>query len=59
MLPVLGIDPRRFEYTWVSASEGQRWQHVVDAFTRQIHELGPARHLPDAPELDILTQQAG
>ena len=25
-LPVLGIDERRFEYTWVSASEGQRWQ---------------------------------
>ncbi|MCQ2444655.1 MAG: hydrogenase iron-sulfur subunit, partial [Mailhella sp.] len=24
-LPVLGIDPRRFAYTWVSASEGQRW----------------------------------
>jgi Coenzyme F420-reducing hydrogenase, delta subunit len=27
-LPTLGIDPRRFEYTWVSASEasaGSRW----------------------------------
>ena len=28
-LPIIGIDPRRFEYTWVSASEGQRWQIVV------------------------------
>ena len=27
-LPIIGIDPRRFEYTWVSASEGQRWQAV-------------------------------
>ena len=51
LLPTLGIDPRRFEYTWVSASEGQRWQHVVDTFTKQIHDLGPAPRLQDAPEL--------
>lgn len=47
-LPVLGIDDRRFEYTWVSASEGQRWQKVVKDFTAQIHELGPAPSLEDA-----------
>ncbi len=41
-LPITGIDERRFEYTWVSASEGQRWQHVVTEFTRRIHALGPA-----------------
>ncbi len=40
-LPAFGIDPRRFEYTWVSASEGQRWQQVVSEFTAQIHALGP------------------
>lgn len=40
-LPIIGIDPARFEYTWVSASEGQRWQEVVTKFTEQIHELGP------------------
>ncbi len=44
-LPILGIDPKRFEYTWVSASEGPRWQKVVTAFTEQVHALGPApRH---------------
>ena len=59
LLPVLGIDPRRFEYTWVSASEGQRWQHVVEEFTKQIHALGPARRLPDAPELEALAEQVG
>lgn len=59
LLPVLGIDPRRFEYTWVSASEGQRWQHVVEEFTRQIHSLGPAKHLPEAPELAALVENAG
>jgi coenzyme F420-reducing hydrogenase delta subunit len=54
LLPILGIDPRRFEYTWVSASEGQRWQKVVTKFTEQIHSLGPNRTLPGAPELDWL-----
>ncbi|MDR2050389.1 MAG: hydrogenase iron-sulfur subunit [Deltaproteobacteria bacterium] len=52
LLPTLGIDPRRFEYTWVSASEGQRWQQVVSKFTEQIHSLGPAPRLPGAPELE-------
>ena len=32
-LPVIGINPDRFEYTWVSASEGQRWKDVVTNFT--------------------------
>jgi coenzyme F420-reducing hydrogenase delta subunit len=54
LLPVLGIDPRRFEYTWVSASEGPRWQKVVTDFTAQIHSLGPANFFADAPELDFL-----
>ncbi|MDR0339571.1 MAG: hydrogenase iron-sulfur subunit [Desulfovibrio sp.] len=58
LLPVLGIDPRRFEYTWVSASEGQRWQHVVESFTGQIHALGPSRRLPAAPELEALLSRA-
>ena len=41
-LPIIGIDPRRFQYTWVSASEGQRWRDVVQNFTASIHKLGPA-----------------
>ena len=50
-LPVLGIDERRFEYTWVSASEGQRWQHVVTTFTDRIHKLGPAPRFEDPEPL--------
>ncbi len=49
LLPLLGFDSRRFEYTWVSASEGQRWQHVVTVFTDQIHELGPAPKVSGQP----------
>ncbi|KAF1075122.1 hydrogenase iron-sulfur subunit [Halodesulfovibrio sp. MK-HDV] len=44
-LSVTGIDPERFHYTWVSASEGQRWQDVVTSFTDRIHKLGPAPKL--------------
>ena len=47
-LPVLGIDPARFHYTWVSASEGPRWQKVVTSFTERIHNLGPAPRHADA-----------
>lgn len=50
-LPVLGIDPRRFEYVWVSSSEGQKWKTVVTTFTEQIHELGPAPRIEDAAPL--------
>lgn len=60
-LPIIGIDPRRFEYTWVSASEGQRWQQVVTSFTNQIHKLGPAPHFEDAKpiyEMPNLTPKA-
>jgi coenzyme F420-reducing hydrogenase delta subunit len=51
-LPITGIDERRFEYTWVSASEGQRWQHVVTEFTRRIHELGPAPSFNPKSDVD-------
>jgi len=40
-LPILGVDKGRFEYIWVSASEGSRWRDMVTKFTDTIHELGP------------------
>lgn len=54
-LPILGIDPARFEYTWVSASEGQRWKNVVSSFTERIHSLGPA---PRHQEADFFAGRA-
>jgi F420-non-reducing hydrogenase iron-sulfur subunit len=39
-LPFVGIEPRRLRYVWVSASEGQRWQEIVNEFTQQIKDLG-------------------
>ncbi len=40
-LPILGVDEGRFEYIWVSASEGSRWRDMVTKFTDTIHQLGP------------------
>ncbi len=48
LLPFLGIDPQRFHYTWVSASEGSRWQQTVTDFTKRIHELGPQNRAKEA-----------
>ncbi|MDL2272726.1 hydrogenase iron-sulfur subunit [Desulfovibrio sp. OttesenSCG-928-I05] len=56
LLPAVGIDSRRFEYTWVSASEGQRWQQVVTAFTEQIHALPPIPRIAESPDLGVLEQ---
>ena len=57
-LPILGIDPARFAYTWVSASEGQRWQHVVTRFTEEIHALEPAPHFEELEPLYLSQTQA-
>jgi coenzyme F420-reducing hydrogenase delta subunit len=54
LLPMVGIDPRRFEYTWVSASEGHRWQYVVTEFTKQVHALPLAPVFKESPEIEKL-----
>jgi coenzyme F420-reducing hydrogenase delta subunit len=41
MLPHIGVEPDRFKYTWVSASEGARWQSVVTEFVNGVKALGP------------------
>jgi F420-non-reducing hydrogenase iron-sulfur subunit len=41
MIHHLGIPEERFKWTWVSASEGQRWQQVVTDFVAGVEKLGP------------------
>jgi F420-non-reducing hydrogenase iron-sulfur subunit len=41
MLEQLGIEPERLRLEWVSASEGERYQKVINEFTDQIRALGP------------------
>jgi len=41
MLKQLGIEEERLRLDWVSASEGDRFAHIVKEMTEKIKELGP------------------
>jgi len=42
ILGLAGIDPRRVQLEWVSASEGQRFADLVRDFTGVLQKLGPS-----------------
>ena len=41
-LEYLGIDPRRFQMSWVSASEGAKWAEVVETVVEEVKQAGPS-----------------
>ncbi|HEY3352922.1 MAG TPA: hydrogenase iron-sulfur subunit [Polyangia bacterium] len=41
VLGQLGVEPDRVRLEWVSASEGERWQTVVNDMTEKVRALGP------------------
>lgn len=43
LLATAGIDPERVYFTWVSASEGQRFAAVINEVTNHVKNLGPSR----------------
>jgi F420-non-reducing hydrogenase iron-sulfur subunit len=45
LLGFMGVDPERFQMSWVSASEGQKFAEVVTKFTERVRELGPQTKL--------------
>lgn len=53
LLEFMGIDPRRFQMSWVSAAEGGKWSKMVADLTTLAGELGPFQYferLPDGRE---------
>jgi coenzyme F420-reducing hydrogenase delta subunit len=52
LLEFVGIDPRRLQMSWVSASEGQKWADVVTAVTEEIRVVGPIRSRESARARD-------
>ncbi len=44
-LTYLGIDPDRTMFSWVSASEGDRFAQLVTKVTEKVRALGPASKL--------------
>ncbi len=43
LLEYVGIDPRRFQLSWVSAAEGDKWAEVVRGVIEEVKEVGSNR----------------
>lgn len=41
LLEYLGIDPRRFQMSWVSASEGDKWAKLMEELVKEVKQAGP------------------
>lgn len=41
LLEYLGINPKRFQMSWVSASESEKWAKVVKELVEEIKQAGP------------------
>jgi F420-non-reducing hydrogenase iron-sulfur subunit len=41
LMTFMGIDPRRFKISWVSAAEGAKWSSLVKEITAEVKALGP------------------
>ncbi len=45
LLEYVGVEPGRVQFSWVSASEGNKFAHVVEEVTEEVRALGPNRKL--------------
>jgi F420-non-reducing hydrogenase iron-sulfur subunit len=43
LLDFMGVESNRVTFSWVSASEGNKWQELVNETTARVKELGPFR----------------
>ena len=41
LLTFMGVDPGRLTFSWVSASEGNKWADVVNGTVERVRKLGP------------------
>jgi len=41
-LESLGLEPERFRFEWISASEGAKFAEVVTDFTEKVKQMGPS-----------------
>ncbi len=51
LLDFLGIEPGRVTFSWVSASEGTKWQEVVNDTAARVKALGPFHAYPARGEV--------
>jgi len=50
LMDFLGLDQQRLHFAWVSASEGAKWQQVVEEVTASVREVGPIGPFGAVPE---------
>jgi len=43
LLLLLGIEPERLQFSWVSAAEGAKWAGLIDDLTAKLRAVGPFR----------------
>lgn len=41
LLEHVGLDPERFQMSWVSAAEGQKYTQIIKDFVNELKPLGP------------------
>ena len=41
LLETMGIETNRIFFSWISAAESKKWQHMITEITDQIREMGP------------------
>jgi F420-non-reducing hydrogenase iron-sulfur subunit len=45
MLEFVGVEPERFQMSWVSAAEGQKYTQIIQDFVDKLKPLGPQNKL--------------
>ncbi len=45
LLDFIGLEPQRFQMSWVSAAEGTKYTEIIKIFVKEIEPLGPQNKL--------------
>jgi len=49
LLEYVGLEPERFQISWVSAAEGQKYTRIIKDFVNELKPLGPQTKLRRSP----------
>jgi coenzyme F420-reducing hydrogenase delta subunit len=53
LMDFTGIDSQRVTFSWVSASQGQKWADVVNSTTQRVRDLGPFEDYPGSERWEV------
>lgn len=48
LMEYLGIEPERYQTSWISGAEGNKFQEIMHKLVQDVNQLGPNRKLRDA-----------